>query len=244
MAKKLSTSPKGTLVFPVVSGTKPDTKFKPSGVWKTGLRVKADDPQAVAFMERIDEAMATAVATARAEAPSPKEEKRVKMCADKPYSMETDDEDNETGFVIFNFKQNAVVVTKKGETINLRPALFDVGGTPMDGKETKVGGGTTARLSFEFFEFYQVKIGAGVSLRLKGVKIIKLVEWGGGDASYHGFDDEDDTDGDFGGDEDEDEAPAPKESKKKAAAKNQAKPSVEEDDDEEDDDDGEGDDDF
>jgi hypothetical protein len=190
MAKKLVTSPKGTLVYPWLNG-KPDTKFKEEGQWKTGLRLLATDPAAIKLMKEIDDRIDHAVAEAKKNADSPKKAKAVKPCDDKPYRMETDDDDNPTGNVIFNFKMKASGVNRKTkEEFTRKPALFDAKGEPLP-SGVKIGGGSEAKVSFEFFEFPPAgKTGAGVSLRLAGVQIIKLVEWGAGDAEYFGFEDE------------------------------------------------------
>lgn len=234
MAKKLLTSPKGTAVWPWLH--KPDTKFKAEGQYKVGLRLKSDDPGAIKLMKQIDDAAAQSVATAREAAETPKAKKLVKPCEDKPYSMETDDDDNETGYVVFNFKMTASGKSRAtGKEFTMRPALFDGTGTPLDG-DTQVGGGSVIRVSFEIAEFFQVKIGAGVSLRLNGVQIIKLVEFGGGDAEYHGFADEgmdDDAETDEEEDEEDEQPTPPKRSAKKASAKKTPAPAPADDDDEE-----------
>jgi len=49
--------------------------------------------------------------------------------------------------------------------------------------------GTTGRVSFEACPFYQPAIGAGITLRLKAVQILDLVE-SGGSANSFGFQEE------------------------------------------------------
>lgn len=206
MAKKLLTSPKGTLVYPWLTG-KADTKFKAEGEWKTGLRVAQTDKGAIALIEKIDAGIAQAVAEARKQHPD--KAKKIKACEDKPYRNEVDDDDNPTGYVIFNFKMKASGKNRKtGEEFKQKPALFNAAGEPMD-PASKIGAGSLAKISFEIVEFFtSTKIGAGVSLRMSGVQIITLIEWGGGNAEYHGFgneEPEDDEDGDEDEDEDQDE---------------------------------------
>jgi hypothetical protein len=55
--------------------------------------------------------------------------------------------------------------------------------------DIKLGGGSTIRVSYEIVPFVS-PIGAGASLRLKGVQVIDLVEWGSGNADYYGFGEE------------------------------------------------------
>lgn len=251
MAKKLSVSPKGTFVYPWLN--KPDTKFKEEGEYRVRLRCKADAPGVEDLIEAIDEGVAQAVATARSEAANPAKAKKVKPCEDKPYQMEEDDDGNETGYVLFNFKMKASGVSKKsGETWERRPRIFDATGTPLP-KGTSIGGGTVGKISFELAEFYNVKLGAGVTLRMEGVQVIKLVEFGGRDAKGYGFgdesEDEDYEEPTAEAEEDEEEeeaeeAPPPKREKKSAKkATKKAKP-ADDDDDDDDDEDGDEDEDF
>ena len=84
----------------------------------------------------------------------------------------------------------------------------DAKGKPLTG-ETKVGGGSVIKVSYEVVPYYTAIAGAGVSLRLKAVQIIELKAYsGGGNAESYGFGEEegfeaDDEDNDppFGIDE-------------------------------------------
>ena len=108
-----------------------------------------------------------------------------------------------------------------GKPWTRQPAIFDGQGNyiPSD-RRPQIGGGTEGKVSFELSGFYTTLVGAGVSLRLQGVQILSLVEFGGGSAESHGFEAEADayvantvqTLDDLekkgsGGDEDEDEVP-------------------------------------
>lgn len=233
MAKKLLTSPKGTAVYPHLN--KPDVKYKPEGEYHIRLAVPVSDPKAVALMKLIDDGIAVSVATARKE--NPAKAKKINACSDKSYSMEKDDDDNETGNVLFSFKMKASGKSRKtGEEFTQRPALFDATGNPLS-QDTKVGGGSVVRVSFELLEFFQnTKIGAGVTLRLKGVQVIKLVEWGSGDAAYHGFEAEEAEDEDAEtpeSEEDEEEEEQPKAKKSNAKTPAAAKDEDEDEDEEE-----------
>lgn len=187
MAKKLNTSPKGVAVYPHLNS--PDVKFKEAGEYHVKLRVPL--AEAKPLMKLVDEQMAKALKEALEKAETPKAKKAVKACADKPYSLETDDDDNKTGFVLFSFKMKASGKNKKtGEEWTQRPAIFDAAGQPATDKKLRIGAGSVIRVSFEFNTFWTAKLGAGVSLRMKAVQVIKLVEWGQGNAEYHGFEDE------------------------------------------------------
>jgi hypothetical protein len=194
MAKKLSTTPKGKLVWPRLSGTA-DFKFDEAGVWSTKQTLSAAD--AAPHVAAIDEAMAAALAEgktnyakAKAEYAALKVKSGKKPPSDKmgtlldaPYFT-----DEETGDVTFTFKMVASGVNKKTQQpFTQKPVLFDAKGKVITG-DIRVGGGTIARVSYELTSFAKA-LGCGASLRLKAVQIIELVEFGQ-DGGYYGFGEE------------------------------------------------------
>ena len=168
-------SPKGIASYPYL--TNPDTKFNPDGEYKVSLIVAgADASKAIDFLTEKHKA---AVAQAKKENAG----KRVKE-SELPF-IENDD-----GTVTFKFKLKAKVTPKKGDPFEQKPALFDAKGKPLTG-ETKVGGGSTIKVSYEVVPYYTAIAGAGISLRLKAVQIIELKEYsGGGNAESYGFGEE------------------------------------------------------
>jgi ssDNA-binding protein len=188
VAKKLERSPKGVLVFPHL--LKPDTKFNAKGEYKTGLRTTTGADLAA----KIDALMIESMAEAKADltkkiAEEKDKEKKAKLnaalkklkVADLPYSY-----DEESGTHKFNFKMTATGVSRKdNKEFTQQPVLFDAKLLPLP-SDSRIGGGSEGYVSFEFNKFYTVLVGAGVSLRLKGVQITKLVEFGA-DAAYYGF---------------------------------------------------------
>lgn len=198
--KKLEsgTTPRGLFRYPRLDS--PDTKFNAAGVYKVDLVLPAELAQPL--IKKIDTAMAASFADAKAE----NKGKKIKM-SDAPYKAVTNDKDEETGEIKFSFKMTASgeykTGAKKGEKWTARPQMFDAKAQPL--KDVKVGGGTEGRVSYEIMPFYTALVGAGVSLRLKAVQILKLVEYGNKDAKSYGFDAEDD--GYDGTSADESEAP-------------------------------------
>lgn len=165
------TTPKGTAKYPWLNT--PDTKFNPDGDFKVTLVVPVQEADTI--MQFLDEQMAASHAAAVKANPG----KKVKQ-ADAPYKV---DEDN--GNVEITFKLKAKVNMQNGESFDQKPALFDAKGKPTD---AKVGGGSTVKISYECVPFYTALIGAGISLRLRAVQVINLVEFtGGADASAYGF---------------------------------------------------------
>src|SRR5438876_6910834 len=107
--------------------------------------------------------------------------------ADKPYKWVTNDAVEPTGEVIFTFKMRAGGIDKETkQSWQRRPALFDAKGKPLVGKE--IGAGSEIKVTFTMGRFYTPLVGAGVSLRLEAVQVIKLVQCNADrDAASFGF---------------------------------------------------------
>jgi len=163
--------------------TQPDTRFDENGHYKTNLILKTED--AGELMQRIDKALETSKDIAQEKAKG----KKIKQ-ADAPYFEEVDEAGNPTGNTIFKFKCKAQIVSKDGTIIPNKVALFDAKGTPMP-KDVNVWSGSEMKVSAELIPYYTAMVGAGVSMRLRAVQIIKLVEGGGGNAKGFGFDETD-----------------------------------------------------
>lgn len=170
------TTPKGTAKYPWLST--PDTKFNPDGDYKVTLVLPVE--QADTIIQFLDEQLAASEAKAKKENPG----KKVKV-ADAPYKM-----DEENGNVEINFKLKARVNMQNGDSFEQKPALFDAKGKPIS--DVNVGGGSKVKVSYECVPFYTGLIGAGISLRLRAVQVIDLVEFSGGAAAgAFGFEEED-----------------------------------------------------
>jgi hypothetical protein len=178
MAKKQNESivtPQGTAIYPHL--IEPDTKFNALGEYKVSLAI--DEDEAAPIITKIDEQ----IAVSKKLIPKGKKEKM----ADEPYFPELDDEGQETGRVVFKFKMKAQINTKDGRTITMSPKLFDAEGSLAEGIDS-IWGGSELRVSADLIPFYVAAVGAGVSLRMKAVQIIDLVQGGGASASNYGFD--------------------------------------------------------
>jgi hypothetical protein len=170
------TSPRGVARYPHLNA--PDTKFNKAGVYRVDLLLKGADAETL--IEKFNTAYGEAVAKAAAE----NKGKKIKK-ADVPYSAVTDDEGNETGETKFSFKMTASGVRKDGTPWQRRPTIFDAKGQPV--KDAKIGGGSEIKVAYSLMPFYTAAVGAGISLRLEAVQVLKLVEWGGRDAKGYGF---------------------------------------------------------
>lgn len=187
MAKKdLIVTDAGTMIYPHL--TKPDTKFNKDGVYHVKLNV-AESEKTSALRQAITDGAAKALADAKEANKGKKVEKgkkapKLALCDDMPF---TEDED---GTTTFTFKMIAHGKDKEGKAFTRKPSIFDAKGTPIT-KELKIGGGTLSKISFALDPFYSPQLGAGVTLRLYGVQILKLVEWGTRSAESLGFEAED-----------------------------------------------------
>lgn len=170
------TTPAGIAQYPYL--TKPDTKFNPDGEYKISVEIPGAAAQDIVTF--LDEQFAASVAKAKKENPG----KKIKE-GDVPYSVNDD-----TGKVTVRFKLKAKVTPKQGDPFEQRPALFDAKGKPI-GADAKIGGGSKVKVAYEMVPYYTAIAGAGVSLRLKAVQVIDLVEFSGGASSEaYGFGEE------------------------------------------------------
>ncbi len=168
---KQLTSPVGIAKFPHLN--EPDFTFKKEhGQYSVKLLLDPADAQGI--IEALDALYEENVAyQCEVENKKPKTIKR----ADKPYRMEIDRESGEeTGKMEFTFKMNAGGVNEKTqETWTRQPALFDRYGKPM---KENIGGGSEIQVAFEGSGYYTGLFGAGITLRLRGVKVHELRTWG------------------------------------------------------------------
>lgn len=181
-----ATSPVGVAIYPHL--TKPDTKFKPEGEYTVRLRFEPVDISSM--IETADRLIDEKVQEVLAE----KDAKWLKVNKANikkvsPFKPDLDDEGDETGKLVGNFKMKAEVTKKDGTKFVQRPKLFDA-----KGKETTASpwSGSELKVNFEFFPYFNEKDKeAGCALRLNAVQIIKLVDGGSGDAASFGFGEED-----------------------------------------------------
>lgn len=171
------TTPAGTAQYPYLN--KPDTKFNPEGEYKVNLEIAAEDAAEICTF--LDEQLTAAVAKAKKENPG----KKIKE-GSAGYEL-----NEETGKVTLKFKLKAKVTTKSGDSWDQKPVIFDAKGKPIT-SPPNIGGGTKCKVSYEVIPYYTAMVGAGISLRVKAVQIINLVEFtGGASAESYGFGEED-----------------------------------------------------
>lgn len=119
---------------------------------------------------------------------------------------EYDDDDNETGNVIFRFKKKASG-TRKDDTKwkAFPPTLFDAGRKPIP-KSVDPWGGSEAVVAFTVSPYFiPGTCTAGLKLALDAVQIIDLVQGGERSADDYGFEEEDGYSAPEDDDEDEED---------------------------------------
>tara|TARA_R100000353_G_scaffold27510_5_gene23194 strand:+ start:5133 stop:5771 length:639 start_codon:yes stop_codon:yes gene_type:complete len=163
------TTKKGEAVYPHLS--RPDTKFDKDGHYKVNLKMSKEDAQPV--IDLINDLHNRNVEELS------KTKKNVKI-APMPYFDEEDDDGNPTGKVIIKFKSKAAY----------KPAIYDAGKPPKLIKESDIWGGSELRVGGTAVPFHTAAIGAGITIRIRAVQVIKYVEGGGGGDKY-GFSAED-----------------------------------------------------
>lgn len=159
----------------------PETKFNPEGVYKVTAVLDAADATDIA--DQLDSLLTRHKESLKLQAPSQK----FKL-ADLPYGYE--DIDGTPSFVV-KVKMKAKGIDRDGRAWSSAPALFDAKGRAVKDRDSLKGmwSGTVGKVSFEACPFHQAAIGAGITLRLKAVQIISLIE-GGGSAEGYGFGEE------------------------------------------------------
>lgn len=179
-------TPKAT-VTGWVSILKPDTKYNADGDYKIKVRIDRDAPKLGDLLEKIEQAREDAKAEF---VKQPKNKgKRVKE-ADLPFY-----EDEDTGEVVLSFKSKASYLDKKTQERKTRVIpIFGGAGRLKPNEVPNFGEGSVVRVAFQISGFCNAALGAGVSLRLESIKLIKAVEFSGGGANPFG-DDEDDEEG-------------------------------------------------
>lgn len=166
----------GTALFPHVN--KADSKFKPDNPeFKIKLKAPLSNPAVIALKEQIDEEAQRVMDDFKASdawakvKPADKGKFEVYV----PYEFDYDQEGNETGFIIFDFKQNEKIhIRATGETKSVKIAIYDAAGN-----ETKaiVRGGSEVRVRYALRDLQMPSLKkCGVRLDFSMVQIKKLAQ--------------------------------------------------------------------
>ena len=162
---KTFTTAKGIAYYPYISA--PDTKFDEQGHYKVNLCLSEEDAQPV--IELIKQSVVEGIKALKKDKPNTE----IKQ-APLPFSKEVDEDGNPTGNVIIKFKSKAAY----------KPAVFDSKGNMMT--NSNIYGGSEIKVNGSCAFYHTAMLGAGVSLRLRAVQIIRYVEGASG-ATKFGF---------------------------------------------------------
>ena len=180
MAKNLQIA-KGKALWAKVF--EPDTKFDPNGIYSIDLIIPETEAQ------ELCEYLDTVVQKRFDEEVKEYPKKKATLSTKPPYEQDYDEDGNETGNLKFRFKLKAKGQTRDGREYEQKPAVVDAKRKPIT-DEVSVGNGSVVKVAYEPIPYVMASTKqVGVSLRMKAVQIIDLVEYGGGAASV--FDDED-----------------------------------------------------
>lgn len=179
MAKKskklpIYVSPRGKAKWAKL--TEPDTKFKKEGEFSIQMTFPlAESKDMLTKMEEV-----AAKAFEMAEKDEDNEGKKIKK-ADLPYQV-----DEAAGTVTMRFKMPASYTDKEtGEVRVFHPGVYDAGNKPLP-LDLKIGNDSECKVAFNIKPFFTPLLGAGISLRLKAVRVLKLIEFVNGSAAAFG----------------------------------------------------------
>ena len=141
---------------------KPDVRFNELGEYKVTLKISKSD--ATEMVRSVNQSILDSLAKAEKD----NKGKKVKE-APKPYTEEGD-------YVFFKLKMKASGINRKTqEKFSQRPTLLDAKKNPLPA-DVAIWGGSIMKVAYQEIPYYTPMLGAGVSLRLKAVQVIKLVE--------------------------------------------------------------------
>jgi len=162
----------------------PDTKFNPLGDYSINLQMPV--AQSVAMSEQLEGIVQAKFKEAVKDDPRLKNTLTTQEVCQPVFDRDTGDD---TGNVEFKFKLKAKVQRRDGTHYEQQPAVLDSKKVPMS-NDILIGNGSRVKVAFEPVPYVMASTKkAGVSLRLKAVQVIDLVEYGNSVASV--FDEED-----------------------------------------------------
>lgn len=175
MAKTIMRTPVGKAMWAHL--TVPDTKFNPEGEYK--VKLVLDAKKAEGLLKELDALTESNYEAACKENPK----KKAKINNVEAYQPEVDDDGNETGNVELSFKLKASGTTRTGQAFTQKPALVDAKGKAISNRDFKIGNGSEIAVAFEPVPYFmQSTNNASVSLRLKAVQIVNLLDYADGSA--------------------------------------------------------------
>lgn len=150
----------------------PDTRYVPEGEYS--IQVSVPETQAAEVCEQLENMAQAKLSEVVKEQPKLK----AVLSTRTPFELDTDEAGNPTGNILFKTKMKARVKSRDGRVYEQKPAVVDAKRTPMDGSQL-IGNGSLVKVAVEPVPYMmQSTKQVGVTLRLKAVQIINLVEYG------------------------------------------------------------------
>ena len=181
---------RGIAVFPALA--RPDTRYIEEGVYKSDVKLKED--VAASLIKDLSAAYKAHVGK-----PHPKRPTEAK--AGPLFYFETDDEGDETGYVIFKIRAKNIT-RKDGELWDKKPKIID-GKKNVVGDDVNPWGGSILSVKADLY-LWTFNTTKGASLQPMVVQIHELVT--GGEVNLDDFDEDDDgyeaEDSEFDSDDD------------------------------------------
>lgn len=195
MAKSTLTkfrTPIGVARYPHLN--KPDT-YKNQSTYHVDLILDGEEAQELIATIEEQRAAKLKATVAELKKKGGKHAAKAKEITEHPaFEPEYDQNGDETGKVILKAKMKASF-EKDGETVDLKPAIFDAKNNDLTKKPPFIYGGSRIRVAGVLFPYYMASTNTvGVQLRMNGVKIIELVSGGSRDAASMGFEEEEGDD--------------------------------------------------
>lgn len=160
---QIVTSPAAIALWPKLN--QPNTKFNEAGEYEATIVLDPKNAEHEAFMSLLDTMYSDAVDAMATEHKKPKIKK-----ADSPVRPLTDKDGNDLGQFKVKFKLAASGETKDGRKFERKPALFGTDGRPFSGV---IGHNSEIRVAFRPSAYFVPSVGAGLSLRLEAVQVLR-----------------------------------------------------------------------
>ena len=172
MANKFHVSAFGELIHPWVN--RPDTKFNTDGLFHVDVAVSVEDGGKV-MADKIEAASLAALAK-HTDKMTPGEAKKWTILL--PFEYEEDDEGNQTGRIIFSFKQNAKLKDRDG---NIKDVTISIRDSKNQEFKAAIYSGSEGRVKYSMRDIAVASTKkVGVRLDFGMVQVTKLQEAGGG----------------------------------------------------------------
>lgn len=160
-----------------------DTRYVPEGEYS--IQVVLPEAEATEVCEQFN----SMIEAKRAEAVKDNPKLTNVLSTHQPFEMDTDEAGTPTGDIVFKAKMKARVKSKDGKVYEQKPMVVDAKKTPLDGS-TLIGNGSVVKVAVEPFPYMMPATKTvGVTLRLKALQVIEIVEYGNNAASI--FEEED-----------------------------------------------------